>query len=84
MKSGVVTGGDAPAYTAVAVTPDDDVIMSCRALWVGGAGNLTVEMEGAPNGETVVFQGVKAGVWMPIRVRKVMEATTATLIVAVG
>lgn len=71
-----------PALHAAAVTPADgsDMTISSRGLYVGGAGDLKVTMEG---GETVTFTAVVAGTMMPIRVRRVFSTgTTATSIVA--
>jgi len=76
-----MTGG--PAINAAAVTPDDsnDLTYMTRALWVGGAGNVTVIMQGG--GAAVTFSGVTAGTVLPIRVSRVKStSTTATLIVA--
>jgi hypothetical protein len=71
-----------PARYAVAVTPSDstDLTRMSRGLFVGGAGNLSVVMAG--DSATVVFTGVPAGAFLPIRVHRV-NATTATNIVAV-
>lgn len=69
------------SYTdAFAVTPDDDTDLATlpQALWVGGAGNLTVTM---PSGD-VTFTAVAAGTELKIRPIRVKESTTATLIVA--
>ncbi len=87
MKSGVMPGGDAPAFNAVAVVPHNtNNILPCaaRALWVGGTGTLTVIMAGDDSNTPVLFSAVPAGVWMPIQVKRVNSTgTTATLIVAV-
>lgn len=85
MKSGVMPGGDAPAMTAVVVTPSDTTQLQpySRALWVGSEGDLAVVMEGDNSDTTVVFTGVAAGTWMPLRCKKVMAGTTASDIVAV-
>lgn len=74
------TGLDSPAVAAAAVTPDDDADLAyvTRALWVGGEGSLAVVMA---SGATVTFAA--AAGWMPLRVRRVLEASTATGIVAV-
>jgi hypothetical protein len=71
----------APATTARAVTPSDTTTLGgCRALWVGGAGNLTLDFaDGATN---ILMSGVPAGTLLPVAVLKVKAATTATLIVA--
>lgn len=71
-----------PALHAAGVTPADgaDMTISSRGLYVGGAGDLKVTMEG---GETVTFPGVVAGTLLPIRVRRVFATgTTATSILS--
>jgi len=73
----------APACSAVSVTPNDDADLAtpCRALYVGGAGNVEVIM--ADGGTAVVFSGVAAGTVLPIRVQRVKAgSTTAPLILA--
>ena len=70
-----------PAGEATAVVPADvDLDQYSRALYVGGAGDLSVVMAGKEN--TVVFVGVPAGSLLPIRVSQVKAATSATDIVA--
>lgn len=79
-----VDGLTAPAENAVAVTPHNstDLTKATRALWIGGAGNISVEMVGGQS--AVVFSGIAAGTWMPLRVTRVNStSTTATSIVAV-
>lgn len=74
-----------PGRYAENVTPSDsaDLARVSRGLFVGGAGNLSVVMAG--NGATVVFTGVTAGSFLPIRVSRVNStSTTATNIVAVA
>ncbi len=71
-----------PAYDAVAVTPHDstNLTTTARALWVGVAGNVSVEMAGS--GSAIVFLGVQG--LIPIRVTRVNStSTTATDIVAI-
>ena len=70
-----------PARTAKAVTPSDTTtIGGCRSLWVGGAGDVTLDFaDGTTN---VVFSAVPAGQLLPVAPLKVKAATTATLIVA--
>ena len=69
-----------PAAFAVAVTPDDDVVLTpTRALYIGGTGDVGVKMYGSEN--TITFPNVPVGI-LPIRVTKVMAATGATDIVA--
>ena len=54
---------------------------TCRALWIGGAGDVAVIAEG--DTAAVTISGVTAGSIVPIKCKKVMSAnTTATLIVA--
>ena len=54
---------------------------TCRALWVGGAGNLVVIARGDTS--TVTLSGVPAGSLIPIAAKVVHTSTTATLIVAI-
>jgi hypothetical protein len=72
-----------PALHGAAVTPHDSNALvggATRAVYVGGAGNLSVIMEG---GETVTLVGVVAGSTLPICVTHVRSTnTTATNIVA--
>lgn len=66
-----------------AVTPNDSTDLTggvCRALWVGGAGNVAVHDS---EGNAVTFVGVAAGSTLPVRTNRVMSTnTTATSIVA--
>lgn len=70
------------AQNAVAVTPHDtNAIASCVALYVGGAGNITLRTN--DDDSDVLFTGVTAGSILPIRARYVRATgTTATAIVA--
>lgn len=73
-------GIDAPAANAAAVTPNDstDLTNVSRSLYVGGAGNVKVDMADVG---TVTFTGVPAGAILPIRVSRVYSTgTTATSI----
>lgn len=73
-------GIDAPAANAAAVTPNDsaDLTNVSRSLYVGGAGNVKVDMADVG---TVTFTGVVAGSILPIRVKRVYSTgTTATTI----
>ena len=63
-----------------AVTPSDNTLVGCQALWVGGAGNLSLIADGDTSAVTIT--GVNAGTFVPIACKKVMAATTATNIVA--
>lgn len=65
-----------------AVTPSDSTdLTGTRALFVGGAGSVAVRMIGDPT-TTVTLTGVTAGQMLPLRVTRVMAATTATNITA--
>jgi hypothetical protein len=70
-----------PAAQAVALTKSDStVIPVCRALYIGGAGDVAVV---TANGSTVTFSGAVAGSIIPIAVTKLMSTnTTATLVLA--
>lgn len=79
-----VEGLTSPGESAVAVTPHDstDLPFCSRGLWIGGAGNISVQM--LTTGTAIVFTGIPAGTWMPLRVHRVnATGTTATSIVAV-
>jgi hypothetical protein len=68
---------------AAAVTPADATAVKFRALWVGGAGNVTVQCVGDTT--TTTFTAVPAGTWLWVGVIKVMSTgTTATNIVGVN
>ena len=72
-----------PGEHAAAVVPHDSTLLTnvTRALYVGGAGNVSVLMAGD---ETVTLTGVPAGTLLPIRVRRVnATSTTATAITAI-
>lgn len=71
-----------PAESAVAVTPSDTTAFGtlCRALFVGGAGNVSLVMS---DGSAIVFYGLNAGTILPVRGTRVNSTgTTATNIVA--
>lgn len=71
------------AEFGVAVTPSDTVNLGqiARALWIGGAGTVTVVMSG--DGAAVLLSGIPAGTLLPIRAQRVnATGTTATLITA--
>lgn len=74
-----ISGG--PASTAKAVVPSDATIIGgCRGLWVGGAGNLTLDFPDGNN--NILFSGIPAGTLLPVAPLRVKAATTATSIVA--
>jgi hypothetical protein len=68
-----------PPEHATAVTPaDQDLAQVTRALYVGVGGDLAVRMQ---DGGSVTFLGVPAGTLIPLRVSRVLPATTAGAIV---
>lgn len=77
------SGLTAPASQAVAITPDNDdnLVFVTRAIYVGGAGNLSVLMR---TGGAVTFNNLPAGTLLPIRVSRVLESSTATNIVGLA
>ncbi len=82
-----------PGENAVVVTPSDSTnILSpgtqtviTRGVWIGGSGDLSVEMVGdRMDDQTVVFTGIASGTLLPIAITRVnATGTTATSIVAI-
>jgi hypothetical protein len=65
------------------VTPSDteDLFNVARGIWVGGAGDVKVDLE--TGGTAIVFSNVPSGTILPIRVKRVYATdTTATNLVA--
>jgi hypothetical protein len=80
-QSGMAEGLTGPADNQVLVTPSDstDLTYVSRAIYVGGAGTLTVTPAGG--GSNVAYT-VVAGALLPIRVSRVLSTgTTATNII---
>lgn len=78
----IIENSPNPSAYAEAVTPSDTVSLTktARALYVGGAGNITALM---PDGSVVLFSNVQGGSILPVLVNRVnATATTATSIVA--
>lgn len=74
----------APASRYTAVTPSDTATIepAARALYVGGAGNVTLVSPNGPNAPCL-FVAVQAGTILPCDVSQVRATgTTATAIVA--
>lgn len=63
---------------AVAITKSDTESNTFSSIYVGGTGAVTVLTE---EGTTVTFSAVPVGTIIPIRTRRVLAATTATLLV---
>lgn len=90
----LATAAEDPAHDAAAVTPSDTADLSFfpTALWVGVGGTVIVVMAqqcqsgmtaAQANAVAVTFIGVPTGSWLPLRVCRVMQNTTAQSIVAV-
>lgn len=85
MASAAYLSADATvsAHRASAITTSDVTVYAqpTRALYVGAAGNITVDM--ADGGTSVVFVAVQGGTILPIQVTRIYATgTTATSIVA--
>ncbi len=69
-----------------AITPSDTTIVTCKAIYVGGAGNLVVNL--APSGGTdVTFTAPPVGTVLPINLnggRVMATGTTATALIALA
>lgn len=67
-----------------AITPSDTTLVNCRAIYVGGAGNITISPDGGTAG--IVITAPPVGMILPITLNsgRVMAATTATLLVALA
>lgn len=75
---------ESPAVEAFLVVPNDTTPLKtdARSLWVGGAGDVKVDMV---EGGTVTFVAVPAGTLLPVSVSAVYATgTTATNIIALG
>jgi hypothetical protein len=72
-----------PGWSSFAITPDDDADLPAitRALYVGVTGDITMRLAGDTT--AVVWKAVPAGSFLPLHVRRVMEATTATDLVGI-
>ena len=69
----------ASATSGGAVTASDSTVLDYKALWVGGAGDVSVDH--TEGGTAVVYVGVLAGSILPVSGVRVNAATTATNIV---
>ena len=72
----------APATDATSLTPSDTAVLSPipRAIFIGQAGDVTVEMQG---GQVVTYSNVQGGTVLAIRALRVHQTgTTASAIVS--
>ena len=72
----------APAIDAAPVSSSNTTSLSprTRALWIGGAGNISVVFE---SGSAVTIENIPDGTLLPLRVSRVNETgTSATSILA--
>lgn len=72
----------------IAITPSDTALVNCRAIYVGGAGNVAVKASpiGAP-GTAVTFTAPPVGSIIPVEINggQIMATnTTATLLIALA
>lgn len=67
-----------------AITPSDTTLLNCRAIYVGGAGSLTISPDATTAG--IVITAPPVGTILPITLvsGRVLAATTATLLVALS
>lgn len=75
---------DSVCFDGFAITPADATVFDqpTRAIYIGGNGNLTVQLVGYNDSNTIIsFTGVVAGTILPIRAQRVYANTTATALV---
>lgn len=74
----------APFSNSTAVTPSDSTPVTCGAIYVGGTGTLVVKH--TANDTAVTYTAVPAGttLWLKLNGGRIMAASTATSIVALG
>lgn len=76
------TGPFSTYASAKPITPSDTAAQTYRAIYVGGAGNVTVVTTG---GDTVTFTAPPVGTILPVEVQLVKATgTTATLLVGLA
>lgn len=78
-------GLTAQARRAVAVTPSDSVdlpTLTPKALWVAGAGAVTIIPVGDPTNTPVALGDLPVGTVIPIRARRVMATGTSATVLA--
>lgn len=76
------TGPFSTYASAKAITPSDTVQQTYRAIYVGGAGNVTVVTSG---GDTATFTAPPVGTIIPVETSLVKATgTTATLLIGLA
>lgn len=71
--------------SAVAVTPSDTATVNCRALFIGGAGNVAIKTTATAT--AVTFSGLIAGSTLAVMIdggQVLATGTTATLLIALA
>nr|WP_041296554.1 hypothetical protein [Janthinobacterium sp. Marseille] len=70
--------------SAQAVTPSDSTAINCRAIYVGGAGDVALKT--SPTATVVTFKAPPVGTILPVMIDggAIMAATTATLLIALA
>lgn len=71
--------------SAVAITPSDTAPVNCRAIYVGGAGNVAIKT--TTNAAAVTFTAPPIGTVLPVMIDGGMimaTGTTATLLIALA
>jgi hypothetical protein len=68
-----------------AITPSDTTLITCRAIYIGSTGNLTVNPDKTA-GTDVVFTAPVVGTIVPIQLNqgRVMAASTAGALIALS
>lgn len=69
------------AKKVAAITPSDATVVDFAAIYVGGAGNVTVR---CIDGNVVTFTAPPVGFIIPVACDRVMAATTATLLIGLN
>jgi hypothetical protein len=70
-----------PARFAFPITPGPGDLASWpRALWIGGAGDITVVPADGVVASPVTFTAVPAGTLLPLRVQRVTAATATNIV----
>jgi hypothetical protein len=72
--------------SAFAITTSDTTVVSLRAIYVGGAGNVTIN-PGVTGGTSVLFTAPPVGTIIPIMLdqgRVMATGTTATVLVGLA